>query len=104
MGRVQGTLSKARQDCLALVNKHFDDLEAKVGTEIANEGKKNSLHSSYRLDSLNTLLNREISTLILYSKDLNSNKFLDTARQLETEGFHNSEEFHLKVAKELQEN
>ena len=72
--------------------------------EITNEGKKNSLHSAYRLETLNTLLLKEISNLLLYSKDLSSPKYLDTIRTVEEEVLPNSREFHLKVCKELKEN
>lgn len=53
---VRDTVAKAREDSLALVNKHFDDLENKISSEIVNETKKNSLHSAYRLETLNTLM------------------------------------------------
>lgn len=46
---VKVILSKARDDCVALVHKHFDELEFNVDSEISNESKKNSLHSAYRL-------------------------------------------------------
>lgn len=77
---VTDTIRKARNDCLDLVNRHFDDLEAKITAEIAAEGKKNSLHSNYRLETLNTLMLKEISNLLLFSKDLSSTKFLETAK------------------------
>jgi hypothetical protein len=101
---VKVTISKARDECVALVHKHFDELEFNVDSEISNESKKNSLHSSYRLETLNTLLSKEINTLLLYSKDLNSNKFLETIPQVEHEVFPNSNEFHQRVSKELKEN
>lgn len=34
--KVQETLRKARNDCLSIVNQHFDDLEAKITAEIAS--------------------------------------------------------------------
>lgn len=101
---VKNTLAKAREDCLNLVNKHFDDLEHRINSEIVNETKKNSLHSAYRLETLNTLMLKEMSNLLMYSKDLSSNKFLETAKIVEEDVFPNSREFHLKVCKELKEN
>lgn len=95
--RVKDTLEKARKDCLEIINKHFDDLETKITTEIGNEAKKHSFHSQYRLDSLNTLILKEISTLLFYAKDLSSTKFLDTAKRVETEVLVNSGDFHKKV-------
>lgn len=62
------------------------------------------MHSGYRLETLNTLLQKEISSLLLYSKDLSSNKFLDTIQQVEQEVFPNSNDFHYRVSKELKEN
>ena len=101
---VKETVAKAREDCLSLVNRHFDDLESKISSEIVNETKKNSLHSAYRLETLNTLMLKELSNLLLYSKDLSSSKFLETAKVVEDDVFPNSRDFHLKVAKELKEN
>jgi hypothetical protein len=69
-----------------------------------SETKRNSLHSAYRLETLNTLMLKEISNLLLYSKDLSSGKFLETAKVVEEDVFPNSREFHLKVCKELKEN
>ena len=89
---------------MALVNKHFDDLETRIGSEIINETKKNSLHSAYRLETLNTLMLKEMSNLLLYSKDLSSSKFLETAKIVEDEVFPNSRDFHMKICKELKEN
>lgn len=47
---------------------------------------------------------KEISNLLLYSKDLASGKFLETAKIVEEEVFPNSKDFHLKICKELKEN
>ena len=80
---VKSTLIKARADCIDLVNKHFDDLEANISSQILNESKKNSLHTSYRLENLNTMIIKEISNLLLYSKDLSSPKFLDIVKLAE---------------------
>ena len=101
---VKKTLREAREDCLEAVNRHFDDLESRIESEIANEGKKNSLHSYYRLETLNTLMTKEIGNLLIYANDLSSPKFLDTVNKVEQEVFPNSEEFHLRVTKELKEN
>jgi len=40
----------------------------------------------------------------MYSKDLSSSKFLETAKIVEEDVFPNSRDFHLKVCKELKEN
>jgi hypothetical protein len=34
--KIRVVLSKARDDCIALVHKHFDDLESKIENEIVN--------------------------------------------------------------------
>lgn len=102
--KVQQTLIKAREECIAAVNRHFDELEQNIESEVSSEGKKNSLHSSYRLETLNTLLMKEVNNLLMYSKDLSSPKFLETIQQVEQEVFPNSSEFHLRVSKELREN
>ena len=47
---------------------------------------------------------KEISNLLLYSKDLSSPKYLETIRTVEEEVLPNSHDFHLKVCKELKEN
>ena len=47
---------------------------------------------------------KEISNLLMYGKDLASNKFLETVKVVEEDVFPNSQEFHLKVCKELKEN
>jgi hypothetical protein len=47
---------------------------------------------------------KEVSNLLLYSNDLNSSKFLETAQRVEQEVFPNSKDFHLRVSKELKEN
>lgn len=73
---VRATLRRAREDCLALVGRHFDELEGRIDSQINNESKKNSLHSNYRLETLNSLILKEVSSLLMYSKDLNSSKFL----------------------------
>lgn len=50
------------------------------------------------------MLVKEVSSLLLYSKDLSSSKFLDTVQRVEQEVFPNSNDFHLRVSKELKEN
>lgn len=97
--KVRDTLRKARNDCIEVVNKHFDDLEAKITSEIVSEGKKNSLHSTYRLETLNTLMTKELSTLLHFSQDLTSSKFVESAKTADEEIFPNSRDFHLKVCK-----
>jgi len=47
---------------------------------------------------------KEMSNLLMYSKDLSSSKFLETAKIVEEDVFPNSRDFHLKVCKELKEN
>lgn len=47
---------------------------------------------------------KEISNLLMYSNDLSSSKFLETAKIVEEEVFPNSREFHMKICKELKEN
>lgn len=59
-----------------MVGRHFDELEGRIDSQINNESKKNSLHSNYRLETLNSLILKEVSSLLMYSKDLNSSKFL----------------------------
>lgn len=54
----------SRNDCLHLVNDHFDALEKQWEEEIANQEKRHTLHSSYRLETLSALLSKEISELI----------------------------------------
>jgi hypothetical protein len=103
-GNVQKALREAREDCLRTVNRHFDELEGRIESEIANEGKKNSLHSYYRLETLNTLLSKEVGNLLVYANDLTSPKFLETIPKVEKEVFPNSQEFHLRATKELKEN
>jgi hypothetical protein len=101
---VRMVLGRAREDCLALVGRHFDDLEQKIESEIASEAKKNSLHCQYRLETLASLLVKEVSNLLLYAKDLSSPKFLETVQRVEQEVFPNSTDFHLRVSRELKEN
>lgn len=64
---VKKTLYKAREECLELVHRHFDELEGKIDSEIANESKKNSLHSYHRLETLDALMNKELSNLLIYA-------------------------------------
>ena len=47
---------------------------------------------------------KEMSNLLIYSKDLSSSNFLETAKTVEDEVFPNSRDFHMKVCKELKEN
>lgn len=98
---MKDTIRKARKDCIDLVNNHFDDLEAKITAEIVAEGKKNSLHSKYRLDTINTLLTKELSTLLHFSQNLTSSRFLESIRTADEDVFPNSKDFHLKICKEL---
>jgi len=42
---------------------------------------------------------KELSNLLMYSKDLSSSKFLETAKIVEDEVFPNSNDFHMKVCK-----
>ena len=76
-------LVQAREQTVAAVHGYFDQLEGSIENEIAADAKKNGLHAGYRLETLNTLLSKEISNLLLYSKDLASQKFLDTVRQVD---------------------
>jgi hypothetical protein len=101
---VRSVLGKAREDCLALVGRHFDELEMKIESEIASEAKKNSLHCQYRLETLASLLVKEVGSLLLYAKDLGSSKFLEHVQRVEQEVLPNSNDFHLRVSRELKEN
>ena len=47
---------------------------------------------------------KELSNLLLYSKDLSSGKFMETIKVVEEDVFPNSNDFHLKICKELKEN
>ena len=40
----------------------------------------------------------------MYSNDLSSAKFIDTAKLVEEEVFPSSQDFHMRVCKELKEN
>lgn len=61
---LKGILQKARADCLQLVKEHFDELEKSWESSVSCEEKKHSLHSSYRLDTLSSLISKELSELI----------------------------------------
>jgi hypothetical protein len=47
---------------------------------------------------------KELSTLLHFSQDLSSTKFIESAKIAEEEVFPNSKDFHLKICKELKEN
>lgn len=92
-------IAQAKRDCLAMVDKHFAELESKIENEINNEGKRHSLHGAYRLDTLSALLHKERSSLLEHAQDLASQHFLTTARRLEIDILPASEDFHLKLSK-----
>lgn len=98
------TLAKARKDCLEIVNRHFDDLEAKVSSEIKEEKKKNNLHNINRFETINNLLSREFSSLVDTISSINSYKFLDLARYIQQKILPSSKEFYVQISKELKEN
>lgn len=97
-------LIQAREQTVAAVHGYFDQLEGSIQNQIASDAKKNGLHATYRLQTLNTLLSKQISNLLLYSKDLSSQKFLDTVRQVDRQVLPGSSEFHTKISKQLKEN
>jgi hypothetical protein len=42
-------------------------------TEIIAEEKRNNLHSVYRMETLNTLLLKEITSLLMNGQEINTN-------------------------------
>lgn len=82
---LKGILQKARADCLQIVKEHFDELEKTWESSISCEEKKHSLHSAYRLDTISSLISKELNELIDESRRMNSIAFVEEVPRITNE-------------------
>lgn len=94
---VKDELNQVRRNIIALINSHFDKLESRVEAEINAQSHRIALHSTNRLQTIDLLLEKEISHLGICSKDLNSSQFLSCAKLMETDLLPRCNDFHKKI-------
>jgi len=66
----------AKDEVSLLLGNYFEDKEKNMLREIESEEKKLGLHCESRLESLNSYISREVSTLVSAAQELSSNNFL----------------------------
>ena len=77
--KMKEVLSKAKEDCLQVIEDYFGELEKNWTMEMEREEKKHLVHDSYKLEGLSSLISREMSNLVDMKYRLNPSNLLDEA-------------------------
>ena len=102
--RMRDVIRTAKEESLRVVEEYFCELEKSWDNEMRLEEKKHCLHDEYKLQSLASLLNREINHLVEQRFRLNPNTVVEEVPKWEKEVRVESRRFHQQTVEELEAN